>query len=303
MSLKVTIAIPTYNQAAYIEKAVQSALAQTYPFIEVIVADDCSVDNTSVLMEKYKIDSRFIYKKNDKTLGRAGNYKNLLYNLSSGDWYINVDGDDYLKDENFIAKAVEMILVNTKIVAIVADCERYDEKNNTAIVFTSNYNDKEIIEGIQFLNAIAEGKAQTTHLTTLYNRQKAIEIDFYRLNILSSDFESIYRLFLHGSVIYLKSVVGVWRKHGNNTVLLKSRNDSVKNFVLPLSVSKYAQAQHINLKSWSNKVLKTMIAATLLESKKQSYTRLIKTFLYCLFAYPQATLKTIFKVKAVLKHI
>ena len=303
MSLKVTIAIPTYNQAAYIEKAVQSALAQTYPFIEVIVADDCSDDNTSVLMEKYKTDSRVTYKKYDRKLGRVGNYNNLLYNLSSGNWYINVDGDDYLKDENFITKAVEMILTNINIVAVVADCERYDEKNNTAIVYTSNYNDRQVVNGVDFLNAIAERKAQTTHLTTLYNRQKAIEIDFYRLNILSSDFESIYRLFLHGSAIYLKTIAGVWRKHENNTVLLKSNNDSVKNFILPLSVSKYAQAQHINLKSWSNKVLKTMIAATLLESKKQSYTRLIKTFLYCLFAYPLATLKTVCNVKAVLKHI
>ncbi len=301
--MKVTIGIPTYNQAAYIEKAVQSALAQTYPFIEVIVADDCSTDNTKDLLSKYSNDSRFLYKKNDFNLGRIGNYKNLLYNLASGDWYINADGDDYLKDDNFIADAVEMIKVNKNVVAVVADCERYDEKKDTAIVYTSNYNDKEIVEGIVFLHSIAAQKAQTTHLTTLYNRQKATEIDFYRLNILSSDFESIYRLLLHGNVVYLKRVVAVWRKHGQNTVLTKSDIDSIKNFILPQSVTKYAQLQNINLYSWGNKVLKTMIAATLLEAKKQNYAQLIKSLLHCMFRYPVSTLKVIFNVKSVLKHI
>jgi glycosyltransferase involved in cell wall biosynthesis len=301
--LKVTIGIPTYNQAAYIEKAVQSALSQTYPFIEVIVADDCSTDNTKDVLRKYSNDPRFLYSRNDFNLGRIGNYKNLLYNLASGDWYINADGDDYLKDNNFIALAVEMIKASKNVVAVVADCERYDEKKNTAIVYTSNYKDKEIVEGLDFLHSIAAQKAQTTHLTTLYNRQKAIEIDFYRLNILSSDFESIYRLLLHGNVVYLKRVVAVWRKHGENTVLTKSSSDSIKNFILPQSVTKYAQLQNINLYSWGNKVLKTMIAATLLESKKQNYVQLIKSLLHCLFRYPAATLKVIFNIKSVLKHI
>jgi glycosyltransferase involved in cell wall biosynthesis len=301
--LKVTIGIPTYNQAAYIEKAVQSALAQTYPFIEVIVADDCSTDNTKDLLDKYCADPRFLYKRNETNLGRVGNYRNLLYNLASGDWYINADGDDYLKDNNFIAHAVEIIKANKNVVAVVADCERYDDTKKTSIIYTSNYKDKEIIDGINFLHSIAAQQAQTTHLTTLYNRKKAIQIDFYRLNILSSDFESIYRLLLHGSVIYLKSVVAVWRKHGENTVLKKSSSYTIKNFILPTSVAKYAQLQNINLKGWSNKVLKTMIAATLLESKKQNYVQLIKSLLYCLLAYPVVTLKTIFNVKAVLKHI
>jgi glycosyltransferase involved in cell wall biosynthesis len=301
--LKITIGIPTYNQAAYIEKAVQSALAQTYPFIEVIVADDCSADNTKDLLDKYCTDPRFLYKRNDTNLGRVGNYRNLLYNLASGDWYINADGDDYLKDNNFIANAVEMIKANKNVVAVVADCERYDDTKKTSIIYTSNYKDKEIIDGINFLHSIAAQQAQTTHLTTLYNRKKATQIDFYRLNILSSDFESIYRLLLHGSAIYFKSVVAVWRKHGENTVLKKSSSDTIKNFILPTSVAKYAQLQNINLKGWSNKVLKTMIAATLLESKKQNYAQLIKSLLHCLIIYPVVTLKTIFNVKAVLKHI
>jgi len=301
--LKVTIGIPTYNQAVYIEKAVESALAQTYPFIEVIVADDCSTDNTAALLQKYGTYPGFTYVKNAHNLGRVNNYRNLLYNLASGEWYINADGDDYLKDVNFISNAVEAIQTNSNVVAVTANCERLDEAKKKSVIYTSHYSDKQVIDGLQYLKDIAAQKAQLNHLTTLYNRHKAMEIDFYRLNILSSDFESIYRLLLHGRVIYLNNTAAVWRNHGRNTVLTKNDTAAVKNLILPGSVAAYAAQIKIDMNAWKNSLQKNMIAAILLESKKQSYTRLMRSFIRCFFAYPLVTLKILLNLKAVLKHI
>ncbi|MCF6208976.1 MAG: glycosyltransferase, partial [Ghiorsea sp.] len=56
---KVSVIIPTYNYAAYIGKAVDSVLAQTYPDIEIIVADDGSTDNTKDVLQKY--DDKLVY--------------------------------------------------------------------------------------------------------------------------------------------------------------------------------------------------------------------------------------------------
>jgi glycosyltransferase involved in cell wall biosynthesis len=63
--------IPTYNQAKYISKAIESALNIDYPNIEVIVSDDCSTDNTEEVVSKYLSDDRFKYIKNEKNLGRV----------------------------------------------------------------------------------------------------------------------------------------------------------------------------------------------------------------------------------------
>src|SRR5437868_5554421 len=49
----VSVVIPAYNAAATIRRAVDSALAQTYHPIEVIVIDDCSHDATPEIMSAY----------------------------------------------------------------------------------------------------------------------------------------------------------------------------------------------------------------------------------------------------------
>jgi glycosyltransferase involved in cell wall biosynthesis len=57
MTPRVSICIPTYNAAAFIERTLQSALAQTLQEIEVVVADDGSTDSTLSLIERCN-DSR-----------------------------------------------------------------------------------------------------------------------------------------------------------------------------------------------------------------------------------------------------
>ena len=54
---KVCICIPTYNGEAYLDSAIGSAAAQTYPNIEIIVSDDCSSDNTVAIATAWQTKS------------------------------------------------------------------------------------------------------------------------------------------------------------------------------------------------------------------------------------------------------
>ena len=93
----VTFAVISYNQEKFIAEALESALAQSYSPLEVIVSDDCSVDSTfSIIKEiasNYTGPHRIILNKNEHNLGLADNI-NLVWELSSGELVVFQGGDD-----------------------------------------------------------------------------------------------------------------------------------------------------------------------------------------------------------------
>ena len=210
-SLKVTIMIPTYNQVAFIQEAIDSALAQTYPNLEVIVGDDASTDATESIVAKID-DPRLTYVRNTCNLGRTANYRNLLYNHATGDYVVNLDGDDYYTDHDFIAEAVKGISQSIEVVMVVA---RATKKSLNCEVVSKIPNIGEC-SGLQILAKLPRRDYMVMHMAVLYSRKHAVEAGFYRVDAISSDWESLYRLSLRGGVKYLDINVGVWRIHGMN---------------------------------------------------------------------------------------
>jgi glycosyltransferase involved in cell wall biosynthesis len=86
----VSVIIPTYNREQFLQKAINSVLAQTYPYFELIIIDDGSVDNTRKLVESYDFDIVYIKQENKGAAAarnrgiRAARY-NLLAFLDSDD--------------------------------------------------------------------------------------------------------------------------------------------------------------------------------------------------------------------------
>jgi glycosyltransferase involved in cell wall biosynthesis len=93
---KVSIIIPSYNHATYIEKAIKSALDQTYENIELIIIDDASTDNSKEIISRYLTDPRIraIFKEKNKGQGHSLNMAISMANgtyisfLPSDDWYL-----------------------------------------------------------------------------------------------------------------------------------------------------------------------------------------------------------------------
>jgi glycosyltransferase involved in cell wall biosynthesis len=86
----VSAVIPSYNYGQYVCDAVQSALSQTYPHLEVIVVDDGSCDDTRQRLEAFAGRIRYIYQQN-KGLSAA---RNAGIRLAAGEWIALLDADD-----------------------------------------------------------------------------------------------------------------------------------------------------------------------------------------------------------------
>ena len=67
----VSIIMPSYNTANYIAASIQSVLDQTYPNWELLLVDDCSMDDTDAVVAPFLSDARIRYLKNDRNSGAA----------------------------------------------------------------------------------------------------------------------------------------------------------------------------------------------------------------------------------------
>ncbi|MFN2440471.1 MAG: glycosyltransferase family 2 protein [Chitinophagaceae bacterium] len=251
----VTIGIPTFNQEKYISEAIESALEQDYPNLEIAVADDCSTDDTADIAGKYLRDPRFKYFRNSCNVGRVGNYKKLLYVYARGEWYLNLDGDDFLVDTNFISTAIECISQNKQLVLFQSTHFREDNLGSRTLKTFPQTQPLTIVDGKDFLINYPE-KMGVQHLAAVYNRKKAMEIDFYRSDTLRSDSESILRLALKGQVAFYNKPVGVWRDHGNNETWLLNEQTLSKEKGVFDDIAKEASGiiEHRKLSKWLKKV-------------------------------------------------
>ncbi|MCL4557752.1 MAG: glycosyltransferase family 2 protein [Deltaproteobacteria bacterium] len=92
MQPKVSIIIPTYNRARYLDKTIKSALAQTFEDFELIIVDDGSTDDSRQVIDPYLSDPRvrYIYQENRE---RCAARNNGLRN-SRGRYIALLDSDD-----------------------------------------------------------------------------------------------------------------------------------------------------------------------------------------------------------------
>lgn len=109
----VTIGILFYNQENYVFDAIQSVLDQTYENIEVIIFDDCSMDDT-VNNIKQRISELEIKTQNvivhlaEKNSGNISANVNHIVRLSHGS-YVKILGGDDMLDAEFVEKTVSYL--------------------------------------------------------------------------------------------------------------------------------------------------------------------------------------------------
>lgn len=97
MIRKLSIVIPTYNAAAYIERCLDSILDQNYHNeIEIIVVNDGSSDSTCEILERYKEMYPSLFRIISKTNGGVSSARNAGKDVATGDWIWFCDADDYV---------------------------------------------------------------------------------------------------------------------------------------------------------------------------------------------------------------
>ncbi len=85
-----SVIIPAFNAAGYVSRAIESALQQTYPPLEILVIDDGSADNTAQVVAEYPTPVRLLCQAN----GGPGAARNRGVREAQGNWLAFLDADD-----------------------------------------------------------------------------------------------------------------------------------------------------------------------------------------------------------------
>ena len=108
----VSVVLPVYNAAPYIEATITSILEQTFTDFELLVLDDCSTDDTAARVQSIR-DPRLRFIQNPRNLGRAGTDNAALPHVR-GQFIAKMDGDDLCHPER-LARQVAFLESNSDV--------------------------------------------------------------------------------------------------------------------------------------------------------------------------------------------
>jgi hypothetical protein len=111
MTGKVSIIIPCFNDADYIQQSVQSALNQTYENKEIIVVDDGSNQKTKAVFKSLEPKINLLITQKNRGTSAA---RNTGIAAASGEYILVLDSDDYFEPE-FCEKAIEIFQKDSNI--------------------------------------------------------------------------------------------------------------------------------------------------------------------------------------------
>ena len=132
---EVSVIITVYNQADCFYKGLRSVQNQSLKNIEIIIVDDCSIDNSVDKIEKYqKEDNRIILIKHNINYGKIKSRSDAI-KLAKGKYITIIDGDDALAQKNIlfncltIAKIGNLDIIEFKLISFYRTYFRGDENN------------------------------------------------------------------------------------------------------------------------------------------------------------------------------
>ncbi|HIT38381.1 MAG TPA: glycosyltransferase family 2 protein [Candidatus Onthousia faecipullorum] len=208
---KVSIIVPVYNSGKYLKTCLDSIVRGTLKDIEIIAIDDCSTDNSLLILEEYaKKDSRIKVYHNEKNLGQGAS-RNRGLDVARGEYIGFVDSDDYVSCtmyENMYNIAIE---TNAPLVITYIDYvydDSFFNKTPTLLedVFSFNPHDKDRKHVIPY--------ETPSSCTKLYKRELIGNHRFME-NTLFEDVEFTYFMMMKAEKITILPAINYYYRVNN----------------------------------------------------------------------------------------
>lgn len=202
----VSILMLTYNRGHYIEKAIESVLAQTYDDWKLTIIDDGSTDGTASVLAKFT-DPRIAYIKHVDNKGLfARRQESLRY--ATGKYTAILDSDDYWISTDKLQKQVEFLERNSDHVLVGTFTKIVDADDNEIGRDKFMTTDADIKKRLLLRN-------QFTHSSVVIRSDTLAQTEGY-LPTLAEDLDLFLQLGQKGKLTNLPEVFTAYRVHGQS---------------------------------------------------------------------------------------
>ena len=204
-----SVVIPTYNCAGFLQKALKSVFSQTYQDFEVIVIDNSSTDNTEDVLDSFNDKRLIVIKVNNN--GIIAHSRNKGIENAKGKWVAFLDSDDIWKPEK-LEKVSDAIVNNPEVILVCHDEWRVvngERKNH--LMYGPAGND--LYETLLFKNNCLSTSA------VCLRKDVAMETGGFSERkefVTAEDYEYWIRLSQEGKFYFIKEALGEWHIHDSN---------------------------------------------------------------------------------------
>ena len=228
----VSVVIPTYNRPFYLKEALKSAVRQTYQNIEIIVSDNCSLENPQAIVESFQ-DARIQFWRNKTNIGMCANVKNAFRKVQGK--YIACLNDDDMWNENFLEKLVPPLERDPSLTIAFSDHYVVDAKGIVDYAATKKFarlwKREQLKEGIYkpFCDIGLVNKSFSTGIAAVI-RKDAVDWDKVPLEVGNMwDMYVTYLCCREGQgAYYCPERLTRYRVHGQNDTILGGRDVQTK---------------------------------------------------------------------------
>lgn len=239
MNPLVSVILPSYNHARFIEKRLKSILEQSYQNFELIILDDVSLDNSREIIEQYKHHSKVSHVIfNSDNSGSTFKQWNKGIELATGRYIWIAESDD-VAELDFLAQMVQVLKDNDNVA--IAFCQSskmndQDEITGSWLEWTKplkdshKFNNSFLMEGNRFIhdyliyrNVIPNASA------VVFRKDIYLKVGGPTVSLRTNgDWELWLKMLMIGKVYYCNKLMNNFRYHKGSVIAKASNNHESK---------------------------------------------------------------------------
>ncbi|MGH8213159.1 MAG: glycosyltransferase family 2 protein [Rhodanobacteraceae bacterium] len=272
----VSAIVPVYNGERYLSEALDSALAQTYQNIEIIVVDDGSTDSSARIAENYAATHPQRVRLIRQANGGTGSARNAAMAEARGDYIAMLDQDD-LWAPRHLEEAVAVLENEPSIGLVHANIQVLD-----GVLHPTSPPPWRQADDV-FVRLLLR-RAHIPCLTVVFRRSLVERVGgfdpaFFKLG--NDDRDMWLRISRVAGVRHLESLHGAWRRHGGN----QSRDKKKLQAGQFLLVDRHAVGPHRHLRARARAAIHAEMGYDLLHSDGVRWRALV-AYIKAIYRYP-----------------